>query len=164
MLQETMLAAWRGLDEFREQSSLRAWLYRIATNRCLNALRDHSRRPKPEQIRQVEPTWLEPYPDVLLNELADAALGPDARYETEEAVTSAFVAALQHLPPSQRAVLVLRDVLGYRAAEVAHMLASTETSINSALRRARATVDSRLPDPGRAPLPRSPRESALVAR
>jgi RNA polymerase sigma-70 factor (TIGR02960 family) len=164
VLQETMLAAWRGLDGFGERSSLRTWLYRIATNRCLNALRDNSRRPVPEPIRTVEPTWLEPYPDVLLDELADAAPGPDARYETKEAVTLAFVAALQHLPPSQRAVVVLRDVLGFRAAEVAEMLATSETSVSSALRRARETIDSRLPDRGRAPLPRSPRESELVGR
>jgi RNA polymerase sigma-70 factor (TIGR02960 family) len=164
VLQETMLAAWRGLDDFGGRSSLRTWLYRIATNRCLNALRDSSRRPQPEPIRTVEPTWLEPYPDVMLDELADAAPGPDARYETKEAVTLAFVAALQHLPPSQRAVLVLRDVLGYRAAEVADMLGSTETSVNSALRRARASIDSRLPDRGRAPLPRSPVERGLVER
>jgi RNA polymerase sigma-70 factor (ECF subfamily) len=164
VLQETMLAAWRGLDGFGERSSLRTWLYRIATNRCLNALRDNSRRPVPEPIRTVEPTWLEPYPDVLLDELADAAPGPDARYETKEAVTLAFVAALQHLPPSQRAVVVLRDVLGFRAAEVAEMLATSETSVSSALRRARETIDSRLPDRGRAPLPRSPRESDLVGR
>jgi RNA polymerase sigma-70 factor (ECF subfamily) len=164
VLQETMLAAWRGLDDFGERSSLRTWLYRIATNRCLNALRDKSRRPQPEPIRTIEPTWLEPYPDVLLDDLADAAPGPDARYEMREAVTLAFVAALQHLPPRQRAMLVLRDVLGYRAAEVAEMLATTETSVNSSLQRARATIASRLPDRGRAPVPRSPRESELVAR
>jgi RNA polymerase sigma-70 factor (TIGR02960 family) len=164
VLQETMLAAWRGLDQFGERSSLRTWLYRIATNRCLNALRDGSRRPLREAIRTVEPTWLEPYPDVMLDDLADAAPGPDARYETKEAVTLAFVAALQHLSPSQRAVLVLRDVLGYRAAEVAEMLASTETSVNSALLRARATVQSRLPKRDRAPLPRSAQESELVER
>ena len=164
VLQETMLAAWRGLDDFGGRSSLRTWLYRIATNRCLNALRDNSRRPQAEPIRTVEPTWLEPYPDVLLDDLADAEPGPDVRYETKEAVTLAFVAALQHLPPSQRAVLVLRDVLGYRAAEVAAMLAVTETSVNSTLQRARATLDARLPDRARAPLPRSARESELVQR
>jgi RNA polymerase sigma-70 factor (TIGR02960 family) len=164
VLQETMLAAWRVLDDFRGRSSLRTWLYRIATNRCLNALRDSSRRPQPEPIRTVEPMWLEPYPDVLLGDLPDATPGPEARYETKEAITLAFVAALQHLPPAQRAALVLRDVLGYRAAEVAEMLDSTETSVNSALARARASVDARLPDRNRAPLPRSPRERELVAR
>ena len=163
VLQETMLAAWQALNDFTGQASLRTWLYRIATNRCLNALRDSSRRPQPAAIRTVEPMWLEPYPDTLLDDLPDAAPGPDARYETKEAVTVAFVAALQHLPPNQRAVLVLRDVLGYRAAEVAEMLATTETSINSALRRARESIDSRLPNRERAPLPRSPRENELAA-
>jgi RNA polymerase sigma-70 factor (TIGR02960 family) len=162
VLQETMLAAWRGLDEFRERSSLRTWLYRIATNRCLNALRDSSRRPRPEPIRTVEPAWLEPYPDQLLDQLPDAAPGPEARYERKEAVALAFVAALQHLPPNQRAVLVLRDVLGYRAAEVAGMLSTTETSVNSALRRAREAIEARAPNRGRAPLPRSAEESELI--
>jgi RNA polymerase sigma-70 factor (TIGR02960 family) len=161
-LQETMLAAWRGLDEFAQRSSLRTWLYRIATNRCLNALRDNSRRPQTEPIRTVEPTWLEPYPDVLLDDLPDTEFGPEARYEAKEAVSLAFVAALQHLPPTQRAVLVLRDVLGYRAAEVADMLGSTETSVNSAIVRARATIDER--SPSRATTPGSARESELVAR
>jgi RNA polymerase sigma-70 factor (ECF subfamily) len=164
VLQETMLAAWRGLDEFRERSSLRTWLYRIATNRCLNALRDSSRRPRPEPIRTVEPAWLDPYPDELLDQLPDAAPGPEARYERKEAVTLAFVAALQHLPPNQRAVLVLRDVLGYRAAEVAAMLSTTETSVNSSLRRAREAVEARSPNRGRAPLPRSAEESELIER
>jgi RNA polymerase sigma-70 factor (TIGR02960 family) len=164
VLQEAMLAAWRGLNEFRERSSLRTWLYRIATNRCLNSLRDSSRRPRPEPIRTVEPAWLEPYPDQLLDQLPDAAPGPEARYETKEAVTLAFVAALQHLPPNQRAVLVLRDVLGYRAAEVAEMLSTTETSVNSTLRRARDAVEARGPNRGRAPLPRSAVETELVQR
>jgi RNA polymerase sigma factor (sigma-70 family) len=91
ILQETMLAAWRGLDQFLGRSSLRTWLHRIATNRCLNALRDSSRRPQAESIRTVEPTWLEPYPDHLLDDLPDAAPGPDARYETKESVALAFV-------------------------------------------------------------------------
>jgi RNA polymerase sigma-70 factor (TIGR02960 family) len=162
ILQETMLAAWRGLDQFLGRSSLRTWLHRIATNRCLNALRDSSRRPQAESIRTVEPTWLEPYPDHLLDDLPDAAPGPEARYETKESVALAFVAALQHLPPSQRAVLVLRDVLGYRAGEVAEMLGTTETSVNSMLRRAREAVDVRRPNRGRVPLPRSAEESELV--
>jgi RNA polymerase sigma-70 factor (TIGR02960 family) len=164
VLQETMLAAWRGLNDFSGRSSLRTWLYRIATNRCLNALRDSSRRPQAEPIRTVEPTWLEPYPDVLLDELPDTAPGPEARYETKESMTLAFVAALQHLPPSQRAVLVLRDVLGYKAAEVAEMLSSTEDSVNSAVLRARSALDMRLPNRDRAPLPRSAAESDLVGR
>jgi RNA polymerase sigma-70 factor, ECF subfamily len=162
VLQEALLAAWRGLDDFEERSSMRTWLYRIATNRCLNFLRDSSRRPHAEAIRTVEPTWLEPYPDTLLEELPDAAPGPDARYESKEAVTLAFVAALQHLPPQQRAVLVLRDVLGYRAAEAAAMLDSSETAVNSALVRARQAIDARRPS--RAPQPRSARERELVDR
>ncbi|MBO0837954.1 MAG: sigma-70 family RNA polymerase sigma factor, partial [Actinobacteria bacterium] len=124
VLQETLLAAWRGLSRFEERASMRTWLYTIATNRCLNALRDNRRRLDsdvrlnlPEPTRRVEPLWLQPYPDALLDELPDAAPGPEARYETREAVALAFVAGLQRLPPRQRAVLVLRDVLGYPAAE-----------------------------------------------
>jgi RNA polymerase sigma-70 factor (ECF subfamily) len=171
LLQETLLAAWRGLERFEGRSSLRAWLYRIATNRCLNALRDSERRP-PETRRDLpqptglgEPLWLEPYPDVMLEGVADVAPGPEARYETKEAVALAFVSGLQHLPPRQRAVLVLRDVLGFQAAEVAEMLDGSEASVNSALQRARATLDARLPaSRERAPLPRSARERKLLAR
>src|SRR5205085_1503755 len=171
MLQETLLAAWRGLDQFEERSSLRAWLYRIATNRCLNALRDSGRRPPevrrdlPQPTRMSEPLWLEPYPDEMLEGIADVAPGPEARYETKEALALAFVTGLQHLPPRQRAVLVLRDVLGFQAAEVAAMLDSTEASVNSALQRARATLDARVPaSRERAPLPRSPHERDLLGR
>src|SRR4051794_40336631 len=171
LLQETLLAAWRGLDQFEGRSSLRAWLYRIATNRCLNTLRDSRRRQPdarddlPQPTRIAEPLWLEPYPDVMLDGIADVAPGPDARYETKEAVALAFVAGLQHLPPRQRAVLVLRDVLGFQAAEVAVMLDASEASVTSALQRARATLDARLPPKlERAPLPRSGRERELLAR
>jgi RNA polymerase sigma-70 factor (TIGR02960 family) len=130
LLQETLLAAWRGLEGFGGRASLRAWLYRIATNRCLNALRDRGRRPRevqpmaepPEPTRRSEPLWLEPYPDALLDSLADTSPGPEARYELKEAVSLAFVTGLQRLPPRQRAVLALRDVLGFRASEVAAML------------------------------------------
>jgi RNA polymerase sigma-70 factor (TIGR02960 family) len=174
LLQETLLAAWRGLGRFEGRASLRAWLYRIATNRCLNALRDGGRRPKevpamvepPPPTRRTEPIWLQPYPDVLLEGVADSAPGPEARYESREAIGLAFVAALQHLPPRQRAALVLRDVLGFHTAEVAGMLGSTEASVKGALRRARATLEARIPAGGRdrAPLPGSPRERALVGR
>jgi RNA polymerase sigma-70 factor (ECF subfamily) len=155
VLQETLLAAWRGLDDFEGRASLRSWLYRIATNRCLNALRDSRRRPG-------EPLWLEPYPDVLLE---DSAPGPEARYETRESIGLAFVAGLQHLPPQQRATLVLRDVLGFRAAEVAEILDISEAAVNGLLLRARRALDGRLaPSADRAPLPRSPEERALVGR
>ncbi len=171
LLQETLLAAWRGLDQFEGRASLRAWLYRIATNRCLNALRDSERRPPearqdlPRPTRLSEPVWLEPYPDDMLEGIADVAPGPEARYETKEAVALAFVTGLQHLAPRQRAVLVLRDVLGFQAAEVAGMLDTSEASVNSALQRARSTLDARLPaSRERAPLPRSERERALLAR
>src|SRR6266498_495522 len=117
LLQETLLAAWRGLERFEGRASLRAWLYRIATNRCLNSLRDRRRRPKelqpmtapPEPTRLSEPIWLEPYPDILLEGVADTAPGPEARYETRESIGLVFAAALQHLPPRQRAALVLCD-------------------------------------------------------
>jgi RNA polymerase sigma-70 factor (TIGR02960 family) len=174
LLQETLLAAWRGLERFEGRASVRAWLYRIATNRSLDALRARRRRPDdlhrmtepPEPTRRAEPIWLEPYPDVLLEGIADDAPGPQARYESKEAIELAFIAGLQHLPPQQRAVLVLRDVLGYRAGEVAEMLDTSEPSVNSLLRRARAAFESRLPATGRerAPLPNSRRERDLVGR
>ena len=173
-LQETMLSAWRGLDGFEERSSLRAWLYTIATNRCLNALRDGARRPPEVRALSFEPPsptrhgdlpWLEPYPDALIEGVPDSAPGPEARYEAHETVALAFVTALQRLPPRQRAVLVLRDVLGYRAAEVAGMLDTTEVSVNSALQRARATLEATAPPRReRAPLPRSAAERELVGQ
>src|ERR1700691_1787885 len=177
MLQETLLAAWRGLDRFEERASMRAWLYKIATNRCLNSLRASARRPAPatapwpgapppEPTRRAEPLWLQPYPDALLDDLPDTAPGPEARYESREALALAFTAGLQRLPPRQRAVLVLRDVLGYPAAEAADILETSETSVNSALRRARAALGSELPgdDRDRAPLPGSPRARELAGR
>jgi RNA polymerase sigma-70 factor (TIGR02960 family) len=173
VLQETLLAAWRGLERFEERASLRAWLHRIATNRCLNALRDAGRRPPldlpfdpPEPTRVGEPTWLQPYPDALLEGITDASPGPDARYETRETVELAFIAGLQHLPPRQRAALVLRDVLGFHAAEVADMLDSSADSVKGALKRARATLEQRLPptDRDRSPLPDSAAERELVRR
>jgi RNA polymerase sigma-70 factor (ECF subfamily) len=173
LLQETLLAAWRGLEQFQERSSVRAWLYRIATNRSLDALRASRRRPEdqrmtrlPEPTRWSEPVWLEPYPDVLLEGIRDETPGPEACYETREAIALAFIAGLQHLPPQQRTVLVLRDVLGFRAAEVASMLATSEASVNSLVRRARAAFESRLPTAGRerAPLPNSKVERDVVGR
>ena len=174
LLQETLLAAWRGLDRFEERASLRVWLYRIATNRCLNALRARGRRPKehpamiepPEPTRLSEPLWLEPYPDVLLEGLGDMSLGPEARYESAESIGLAFVAALQHLPPRQRCVLVLRDVLGLRTDEVAAIVDSTEASVKGALQRARSTLRSRLDEAPseHAALPASKRTREIVAR
>jgi RNA polymerase sigma-70 factor, ECF subfamily len=174
LLQETLLAAWRGLERFEGRASVRTWLYRIATNRSLDALRASRRRPEeaqrmtevPKPTRRAEPIWLEPYPDVLLDGVPDDTPGPDARYEAKEATALAFVAGLQHLPPQQRAVLVLRDVLGFRAGEVAEMLESSEPSVNNLLRRARAAFESRLPATGRerAPLPNSKRERDVVGR
>jgi RNA polymerase sigma-70 factor (TIGR02960 family) len=173
LLQETLVAAWRGLKQFQERASVRSWLYRIATNRSLDALRASRRRLEdqrmtqfPEPTRYDEPVWLEPYPDVLLEGVPDGAPGPEARYEARETIELAFIAGLQHLPPQQRAVLMLRDVLGYRAAEVAEMLDASEASVNSLLRRARAAFDSRLPAMGRdrAPLPNSKLERDIVGR
>ena len=174
LLQETLLDAWRGLERFEGRASIRAWLYRIATNRSLDALRASRRRPEdlqrmtepPEPTRRAEPIWLEPYPDILLEGIPDDAPGPQARYESKEAIALAFVAGLQHLPPQQRAVLVLRDVLGFRADEVAEMLDTTAASVNSLLRRARAAFESRLPAAGRdrAPLPNSRPERDVAGR
>jgi RNA polymerase sigma-70 factor (ECF subfamily) len=174
VLQETLLAAWQNLAGFQERSSVRTWLYRIATNRCLNALRAAKRRPAMEWavpgVSPPEPTglseivWLEPYPDALLADRVE--LGPEARYEQTESMSLAFVTALQLLPPKQRAVLILRDVLGYHAEEVADLLETTVASVTSALKRARATLArSRADTDGRppAPTPNSPAEQALVA-
>ena len=176
-LQETLLAAWQGLESFEGRASVRTWLYRIATNRCLNALRSASRRPAkewdipgvepPEPTRLGEVVWLEPYPDVLLEGAVDMPLGPEARYEQTEAISLAFVTALQVLPARQRAVLILREVLGYHAGEVADMLDSTVESVNSALKRARASLQHRLGPMGEhepPPAPDSPDEQALVAK
>ena len=174
LLQDTLLAAWQGLAEFAGRSSVRTWLYRIATNRCLNALRSAKRRPAkewdiseievPEPSRHGELVWLEPYPDALL---AAPVQGPEAHYEQTEAISLAFVTALQVLPARQRAVLILREVLGYRAAEVADMLDTTVESVNSALKRAREAVRRRLPADREQAVPTapdSPAERDLVAR
>jgi RNA polymerase sigma-70 factor (ECF subfamily) len=171
LLQETMLAAWRGLERFEGRSSLRAWLYSIATNRCLNALRERSRRPQPAAVPAgasesfAEISWLEPYPDLLLEGVADSAPGPEARYEAKEAVALAFVSGLQHLAPRQRAVLVLRDVLGFHAEEVAEMLGSSPASVNSALARARGILEARVPaGRERLAMPLTGAERTLVTR
>jgi RNA polymerase sigma-70 factor (ECF subfamily) len=155
-LQDTLLRAWRGLPGFEGRSSLRSWLYRIATNVCLEAL---ARRPKrwlpidygPQtatgaEIGEplVESVWIEPYPDEPVG-IVDGRAAPEARYEQREALELAFVAALQHLPATQRAVLILREVLGFSAREVAESLQTTVASVNSALQRARKSVDERLP-------------------
>ena len=176
-VQDTLLAAWQGLAEFEERASVRTWLYRIATNRCLNALRTASRRPAkawnipgiepPEPTRLGEATWLEPYPDSLMADAVGAPIGPEARYEQAESISLAFVAALQVLPPRQLAVLVLRDVLGFHASEVAGMLDSTVESVTSALKRARASLERRRAVPGGRELPPaagSPAEAATVAK
>jgi len=170
VLQETLLAAWRGLDGFEGRSSLRTWLYRIATNRCLNAVREAGRRVRPEPVppfrppeptRRTEVTWLEPYPEALL---VDAAPGPDARYEAREAIELAFISALQRLPPRQTATLVLRDVLGFTVAEVARMLDSTETAVKGALQRARASLGRHRSAGEPSPPPGSDAERDLVRR
>jgi RNA polymerase sigma-70 factor (TIGR02960 family) len=176
-LQDTLLAAWQGLGGFTEErASLRTWLYKIATNRCLNALRSARRRPAkewdvpkvepPEPTRLGEVVWLEPYPDTFLEDAAGVPPGPEARYEQTEAISLAFVTALQVLPPRQLAVLILRDVLGFHASEVADMLDSTVDSVTSALKRARASLQ-RQQEPAVShqppPAPGSPAEDALVA-
>jgi RNA polymerase sigma-70 factor (TIGR02960 family) len=148
-LQDGLLAAWQGLAGFEGRASIRTWLYRVVTTRCLNALRSARRRPPvsappglapPEPTRLGEVAWLGPYPDLLLEGLADAAPGPEARYEAREAISLAFITAVQRLPPRQRAVLILRDVLGFAASEAAQILGCTQDSVTSALKRARATL------------------------
>jgi RNA polymerase sigma-70 factor, ECF subfamily len=156
-LQETLLRAWRGLSRFHGRSTLRSWLYTIATNVCLTQI---SRRPKrvlpidygPATDPHVQPgqpvvesIWLEPYPDESLD-VEDGFAAPEATYEQREAVELAFVAALQHLAPNQRAVLIFREVLGFSAKETAEMLETTVASVTSALQRARAAVTERVPD------------------
>jgi RNA polymerase sigma-70 factor (ECF subfamily) len=176
VLQDTLLAAWQGFGGFEGRASLRTWLYRIATNRCLNARRSASRRPArewdiagvepPEPTRLGEVVWLEPFPDALLEGAIDVPLGPEARYEQTESVSLAFVTALQVLPPRQLAVLVLRDILGFHASEVASMLDSTVESVTSALKRARASLQRQQPPAGHEPppAPGSPAEDAIVAK
>jgi RNA polymerase sigma-70 factor, ECF subfamily len=148
-LQETLLAAWRGLTAFQARASVRTWLYRVATNTCLNQLRTASRRPQPAMSMPTSGpaptgaetvTWLQPYPDLLLDGLPDGNPGPEAQVEHREAVSLAFITALQLLSPRARAVLVLRDVLGFTAREVAATLESTEEAVAMTLSRARAAL------------------------
>jgi RNA polymerase sigma-70 factor (TIGR02960 family) len=177
VIQESLFAAWQALGEFDGRASIRTWLYRIATNRSLNARRSASRRPATEwQLPQVDPpeptrlgeiAWLEPFPDALLEGAIDVPLGPEARYETKEAISLAFVTALQSLSPRQVAVLILRDVLGFHANEVADMLDSTVESVNSALKRARAGLERRRAEPAdreAPPAPGSSSEDAIVSK
>jgi RNA polymerase sigma-70 factor, ECF subfamily len=140
-LQETLLRAWRHLSGFEGRSSFRAWLYRIATNVCLAAL---SRRPEAKE--ELEPAVLTPYPDAWLDELPSDSPEPGARYDLRESVQLALLAAIQTLPPRQRAALLLRDVLGFSAKEVAQLIDASATSVHSAVRRARATLRQRAPD------------------
>jgi len=177
VLQDTWLAVWQGLGAFEGRASFRTWLYRIATNRCLNARRSASRRrakewdvpnvEPPEPSRLGEVVWLEPIPDALLEGATDVPLGPEARYERTESISLAFVTALQLLPPRQLAVVVLRDALGFQAKEVADMLSSTVESVNSALKRARTTLQRQrrsTADREPAPAPNSPSEHAIVTK
>lgn len=178
LVQETFLRAWRGLDRFEGRASFRSWLYRIATNACLNALAGrvsaHRLLPEmhgppsngvPDGGPATEITWLEPYPDAALEGIADAAPSPEACYEMREAVQLAFVATIQHLPPRQRAVLLLRDVLGWSATETAGLLDASVASVNSALQRARATLAKGFPNgrPSANPAPDN-RQRALLER
>ena len=179
MVQETYLRAWRALGRFEGRTSLRAWLYRIATNACLNVLatrRARRGRQLPEALGPpcdrlpleapaTEIAWLEPFPDAALDGVPDTAPGPDARYELRESVQLAFVAAIQRLPPRQRAVVLLRDVLGWSAVETAQLLETSVASVNSAAQRARATLEKQHPAGRSAPLtPADDRQRALLDR
>lgn len=176
VVQDTMLAAWRGLDRFQERAPLLGWLYRIATNRSLNALRDRTRRPRsplpdppfepPSPTAWDEPLRLEPYPDRLLPDIADGSPGPEAVLEMREAIELAFIAALQRLTARQRAALVLKDVLGYRIADVARMLGCSQISVKGSLQRARATLETRIPaaESDRNPQSGSERERLLASK
>jgi RNA polymerase sigma-70 factor (TIGR02960 family) len=177
-VQETLVSAWRGLEGFEGRASLRTWLYRIATNASLAFLR-RGRPPRaipappeppgdfPTTARTTpEPVWLEPFPDAWLDDLPDSVPGPEARYDSREAIELAFVVALQHLSPRERAAVVIKDVLGFRTAETAQLLQTTDAAVNSALQRARDKLDRLGPDRHRldAPPPGSAPERDLVGR
>src|SRR5829696_123227 len=156
-LQDAMLRAWKSLGKFKGNSSLRSWLYKIATNTCLDLINKRPKRQLPLDVASdadpfdgpgqplIESVWVEPYPDEQLG-LADGLAAPEANYEMRESVELAFIAALQHLPANQRAVLIMREVLGFSAQEAADLLETSTASVNSALQRARASVDEKLPD------------------
>jgi len=176
-LQDTLLSAWQGLAGFEGRASVRTWLYKVATSRCLDVLRLARRRPPvstpppgalqpPQPTRLGELLWLEPYPDALLDSIADTAPGPEARYQSTESISLAFITALQLLPPRQRAALILRDVLGFHASEAAGILDTTEESVTSALKRARATLErhQKSPQPEPPPPPHSAAEQTLVSQ
>jgi RNA polymerase sigma-70 factor (TIGR02960 family) len=176
-LQDTLLSAWQGLAGFEGRASVRTWLYRVATSRCLDALRSARRGPPisappaglepPGPTRLGELLWLEPYPDAQLEGLPDNAPGPEARYEARESIRLAFITALQLLPPRQRAAIILRDVLGFHASEAARMLDTSEESVTSALKRARAALERHQQSSGQrepAPPPDSAAEQQLVDR
>lgn len=164
-VQETMLRAWRGFDDFEARASIKNWLYRIATNVSLNMIESRSRRGRmmPDQLDgpatqrpqgrpDIETLWIEPYPDAELESLPDSAAGPEARYELRESIRLAFVAAIQQLPPRQRAVLLMADVMGWSAIEVASVLDASAASVNSALQRARAKLATLDRDVRQAPM------------
>ena len=178
LVQETLLRAWKGLDGFQGRSSVRAWLYRIATNACLDALDGRARRALPHHVgppfdgRQpprdgVDVPWLQPFPDRLREPSAPPADGPAEAVVARETLELAFLAAIQHLPPRQRAAVILRDVLGWPARDTADVLGSSVASVTSALQRARATLREHLP-PGRAdwapPAPPTEEQRAVLRR
>jgi RNA polymerase sigma-70 factor (TIGR02960 family) len=173
VLQETLLAAWRGLPRFEGRSSLRSWLYRIATNTSLNTIRSTGRRvpteptppfQPPEPTRRGEITWLQPFPDSLLEGIADTAPGPEARYSQREAIHLAFIAGLQRMPPRQAATVLLRDVLGFGTDEVAAMLKTSQTAVKGTLQRGRAALEGSWHDIEPQPRPRSIEERDLARR
>jgi RNA polymerase sigma-70 factor (ECF subfamily) len=166
-VQETFLRAWRARDTFDGSTALRAWLYRIATNVCLDAIRRSNRRPRSRSLESLgEVPWLQPYPDRLLDEVAPPETEPDKVVVARETIELAFLAAIQLLPPRQRAVLILRDVLDWSAAETATLLEMSVAAVNSALQRARATMAANRPHGrvGRPPAALTAEEQRLLER